>query len=71
MIGGAPVTESFYKDIGADGYAEDAISVVDFAFRLIDAPALQTTGQEKSQCIHDILPFEIQINLKHNNRRYK
>lgn len=39
MIGGAPVTESFCKDIGADGYAEDAISAIDIAFRLIDAPA--------------------------------
>ncbi len=39
MVGGAPVTESFATEIGADGYAEDAISAVDLAFRLIDAPA--------------------------------
>ena len=39
MVGGAPVTESFAKEIGADGYAEDAISAVELAFRLIDAPA--------------------------------
>ena len=39
MVGGAPVTESFCKEIGADGYAEDAISAIDIAFRLIDAPA--------------------------------
>lgn len=39
MIGGAPVTEGFAEEIGADGYAEDAISSVDLAFRLIDAPA--------------------------------
>jgi len=39
MVGGAPVTESFATEIGADGYAEDAISSVDLAFRLIDAPA--------------------------------
>jgi corrinoid protein of di/trimethylamine methyltransferase len=38
MVGGAPVTESYAKEIGADGYAEDAISAVDLAFRLIDAP---------------------------------
>jgi len=44
MIGGAPVTESFCREIGADGYAEDAISAVDIAFRLIDAPAQQTTS---------------------------
>ena len=39
LVGGAPVTESFAKEIGADGYAEDAISAVDIAFRLVDAPA--------------------------------
>ena len=39
MVGGAPVTQSFASEIGADGYAEDAISAVDLAFRLIDAPA--------------------------------
>ena len=39
MIGGAPVTDSFAKKIGADGYAEDAISAVDLAMRLVDAPA--------------------------------
>jgi corrinoid protein of di/trimethylamine methyltransferase len=38
MVGGAPVTESYAKEIGADGYAEDAISSVDLAYRLIDAP---------------------------------
>jgi len=39
MVGGAPVTDIFSKEIGADGYAEDAISAVDLAFRLMDAPA--------------------------------
>jgi corrinoid protein of di/trimethylamine methyltransferase len=39
MVGGAPVTESFASEIGADGYSEDAISAVDLAFRLVDAPA--------------------------------
>ncbi|RME44648.1 MAG: cobalamin-binding protein [Chloroflexi bacterium] len=39
MVGGAPVTEHFANEIGADGYAEDAISAVQLAFRLIDAPA--------------------------------
>ncbi len=38
IIGGAPVTESFAKEIGADGYAEDAISAVSLAYRLMDAP---------------------------------
>ena len=39
MVGGAPVTDNYAKEIGADGYAEDAISAVDIAFRLMDAPA--------------------------------
>jgi len=38
MVGGAPVTASYAQEIGADGYAEDAISAVDLAFRLVDAP---------------------------------
>jgi 5-methyltetrahydrofolate--homocysteine methyltransferase len=37
MIGGAPVTESWAAKIGADGYAEDAISAVDLAKRLVGA----------------------------------
>ena len=39
MVGGAPVTQGWADQIGADGYAEDAISAVDLAYRLIDAPA--------------------------------
>lgn len=39
MVGGAPITEEYAKKIGADGYAEDAISAVNLAFRLADAPA--------------------------------
>ena len=39
MVGGAPVTQSWADQIGADGYAEDAISAIDMAYRLIDAPA--------------------------------
>jgi len=38
MIGGAPVTDRYAEEIGADGYAEDAISAVDIAYRLMDAP---------------------------------
>ena len=37
MVGGAPVTQKYAENIGADGYAEDAISAVDLAFRLADA----------------------------------
>lgn len=39
MVGGAPVSQSWAEEIGADGYAEDALSTVDLAFRLIDLPA--------------------------------
>jgi corrinoid protein of di/trimethylamine methyltransferase len=39
MVGGAPVTESYATQIGANGYAENAISAVDLAMRLVDAPA--------------------------------
>lgn len=38
MVGGAPVTDVYAREIGADGYAEDAIAAVDLAFRLMDAP---------------------------------
>ena len=37
MIGGAPVTETWAEQIGADGYAEDAISAVAEAKRLASA----------------------------------
>lgn len=35
MIGGAPITQSFADEIGADGYAPDAASAVDKARELI------------------------------------
>ncbi len=38
MVGGAPVTQSWADKIGADGYAEDAISAVALARRLVGAP---------------------------------
>jgi len=37
MIGGAPVTQAFADEIGADGYAADAGSAVDLAMRLVGA----------------------------------
>jgi corrinoid protein of di/trimethylamine methyltransferase len=39
MIGGAPVNKDYSDKIGADGYAENAVSAVNLAFRLADAPA--------------------------------
>jgi len=35
MVGGAPLTQSFADEIGADGYAADAASAVDLANKLI------------------------------------
>ncbi len=35
MVGGAPVTDAFRKDIGADAYAADAASAADMALELI------------------------------------
>lgn len=37
MVGGAPVTAEFAKEIGADGYAADAGTAVDVAKSLIEA----------------------------------
>jgi 5-methyltetrahydrofolate--homocysteine methyltransferase len=35
MVGGAPVTEEFAKEIGADGFAPDAATAVDIARNLV------------------------------------
>ncbi len=35
MVGGAPVTESFAEEIGADAYTSDAVSAADMAVKLI------------------------------------
>lgn len=37
MVGGAPVTEAWAVEIGADGYAEDAIAAVTLAKKLVGA----------------------------------
>jgi 5-methyltetrahydrofolate--homocysteine methyltransferase len=37
IIGGAPVTQSFADEIGADGYADDAATAVDVVKELIAA----------------------------------
>lgn len=39
MIGGAPITQAFADDIGADGYAADAGTAVDVAKRLVGEAA--------------------------------
>jgi corrinoid protein of di/trimethylamine methyltransferase len=37
MVGGAPVSRKWADEIGADGYAEDAVGAVDLAMRLAGA----------------------------------
>lgn len=37
IVGGAPVTESWAKEIGADGYGKDALAAVALAKRLVGA----------------------------------
>ena len=37
LVGGAPVTQDFCDEIGADGYSQDAASAVDLALRLAEA----------------------------------
>ncbi|MHB9134647.1 MAG: corrinoid protein [Armatimonadota bacterium] len=39
MVGGAPVTQKFSDEIGADGYAPDAASAVDLVKVLLGVPA--------------------------------
>jgi 5-methyltetrahydrofolate--homocysteine methyltransferase len=39
MVGGAPASESWAAEIGADGYSEDAIGAVALARRLLGAEA--------------------------------
>ncbi len=39
MVGGAPVTQEFADDMGADGYAKDALACVDLAKSLVSANA--------------------------------
>jgi 5-methyltetrahydrofolate--homocysteine methyltransferase len=36
MVGGAPITQDFCNEIGADGYSPDAASAVDLALNLAD-----------------------------------
>jgi len=37
MVGGAPVTRDWVREIGADGYSEDAIGAVQVAMKLVGA----------------------------------
>ena len=37
MVGGAPVTQDFAEDMGADGYGKDAVACVELAKQLVEA----------------------------------
>jgi 5-methyltetrahydrofolate--homocysteine methyltransferase len=39
VIGGAPITPEFAREIGADGYAPDAASAVEAAMALLQGKA--------------------------------
>ena len=39
MVGGAPVTQEFADDMGADGYGKDALACVDLAKTLLGVEA--------------------------------
>jgi 5-methyltetrahydrofolate--homocysteine methyltransferase len=39
LIGGAPITQEFAREIGADGYAADAGSAADAALALLQGEA--------------------------------
>lgn len=39
MVGGAPITEAFAREIGADGYSADAASAVELARNLVEVAA--------------------------------
>jgi corrinoid protein of di/trimethylamine methyltransferase len=44
MVGGAPVTRRWAEEIGADGYAKDAISAVALAHSLVEQTTVSAAG---------------------------
>jgi methanogenic corrinoid protein MtbC1 len=44
MTGGAPVTQEFSDDMGADGYGDNAISCVEKAKELIEIAKVASSG---------------------------
>ena len=45
IVGGAPVTEEFAREIGADGHSDNASAAVALARRLMAAPAVHESGE--------------------------
>ncbi|HCW50660.1 MAG TPA: hypothetical protein DGR79_01105, partial [Clostridiales bacterium] len=46
MVGGAPVTAAWAEEIGADGYAANAVEAVEVALRLAGAAAQDAGGRK-------------------------
>ena len=42
MVGGAPLSQEFADDMGADGYGKDAIACVDLAKEFVAQPGIET-----------------------------
>lgn len=42
MVGGAPLSQEFAEDMGADGYGKDAIACVDLAKEFVAQPGVET-----------------------------
>ena len=49
MVGGAPVTQEFAEDMGADGYGKDAIACVDMAKALLGVDGHVPTEEAATQ----------------------
>jgi corrinoid protein of di/trimethylamine methyltransferase len=49
MVGGAPVTQSWAEEIGADGFSEDAMGAVSLAKKLMENKEKTDAGRD-SQC---------------------
>ena len=48
MVGGAPVTQEFADDMGADGYGKDAMDCVALARRLIEIGNVQQSASQET-----------------------
>ncbi len=44
MVGGAPLSQEFADDMGADGYGKDAIACVDLAKEFVEQPGVETAA---------------------------
>ncbi len=52
IIGGAPVTQRYADEIGADGYAADAASAVTLTKRLVGVGVDEETAEERGRAIY-------------------